>query len=89
MEAKFKKGDVIQFNERHKWTGTLGIITEVKEVYTHDQTGEVDGKDIKYMVAIPKPVSGIEVATIYIYTMQDENEIEYIGRTHFELADKE
>lgn len=89
METKFKKGDVVQFNERHKWTGALGIIHEVKEVYTHDQTGEVDGKDIKYMVAIPNPVNDIEVANIFIYVMQDENAIEYIGRTHFELADKE
>ena len=27
-----KKGDVVQFNENHKWIGSLGIITEVKSV---------------------------------------------------------
>ena len=26
-----KVGDVVQFNENHKWCGCLGIITEVKD----------------------------------------------------------
>lgn len=24
------KGDVVQFNERHKWCGALGIVDEIK-----------------------------------------------------------
>ena len=39
------KGDVIQFNENHKWCGTLGIIQEVKQCY----------EGIRYMVGVPMP----------------------------------
>lgn len=24
-------GDVVQFNENHKWAGSIGIITEIKK----------------------------------------------------------
>ena len=26
-------GDVVQFNENHKWCGCLGIIYEIKEIH--------------------------------------------------------
>ena len=42
----FSKGMVVQFTEKHKWAGCLGIITEVKE----------SGADIRY---IPIPQQGI------------------------------
>lgn len=60
-----KKGDVVQFNENHKWIGSLGIITEVKDC----------GNDIRYMVGVPAPMQG----TAFIFIMESENAIEYIG----------
>lgn len=60
------KGDVIQFNENHKWRGTLGIIQEVKKCY----------EGIRYMVGVPIPQQG----TAYIFVMDNENVIEYIGQ---------
>lgn len=59
-------GQVVQFNERHKWTGSLGIIT--KKVILKD--------GIRYMVAVPIPQRG----TAYIFVMDSENAIEKIGK---------
>lgn len=28
---KFKKNDVVQFTEDHKWVASLGIVSEVKD----------------------------------------------------------
>ena len=39
---------VVQFIEKHKWAGCLGIITEVKE----------SGADVRYMIAVPIPQQG-------------------------------
>ena len=62
-----KVGDVVQFNENHKWCGCLGIITEVKDC---------GDNGIRYMVGIPVPLQG----TAYIFVMDKENGIEPIGR---------
>ena len=61
-----KNGVVIQFNEKHKWCGCLGMITEVKNC--------ADG--IRYMIRVPIPEKG----TAYIFSMESANEIEIIGR---------
>lgn len=61
------KGDVVQFNENHKWCGSLGIITKVKDC---KQFG------IKYQVVIDVPQEG----AIYTYVMSTENAIERIGQ---------
>ena len=37
-------GDVVQFNEKHKWCGCIGIITEVKQS--------------RIMVGVPVPEQG-------------------------------
>lgn len=59
--------DVVQFNENHKWRGSLGIIAEIKDC----------GKNgIRYMVGVPAPMQG----TAFIYVMDNENSIEYIGQ---------
>lgn len=71
----FKKGMVVQFNENHKWIGSLGIITEVKKC----------GDDTRYMVGVPDPMQG----TAFIYVMGSENAIEYIGEAVLTLKDEE
>lgn len=63
----FCKGMVVQFNEKHKWAGSLGIITEVKESY--------NSADIRYMIAVPIPQQG----TAYIFSMKSDEEFESIG----------
>ena len=62
----FKEGDVVQFNEKHKWCGSLGIITEVKEY----------GDDYRYMIEVSIPEQG----TACIFSMQSNADVEYIGR---------
>lgn len=59
-------GDVVQFNEKHKWRGSLGIITGIKDC---KQNG------IRYMIGVPVPQQG----TAYIYSMDKDQEIEYVG----------
>ena len=66
--------DVVQFNENHKWRGCFGIIEEKKEIHNNELQSE--GKnDIKYMIGVPMPQQG----TAYIYVLQSEFAIEYIG----------
>lgn len=64
-------GSVVQFTEEHKWRGCLGIITEIKEI----SSPETIVKDKRYMVAVKIPMEG----TAFIYVMESENDIEYIG----------
>lgn len=70
-----KKDDVVQFNENHKWVGSLGIIREVKQC----------GNDTRYMVGVPSPMQG----TAFIFVMESENAIEYIGKAILTLKDEE
>lgn len=58
------KNDVVQFNEKHKWVGCLGVVVEVK--------GE--GRPRRYMIGVPVPMQG----TAYIF--DDGSGIEYIGK---------
>lgn len=69
-----KNNDVVQFNENHKWCGSLGIITEVK----------VLNNDIRYMVGVPTPMQG----TAFIFVMESENAIEYIGKAVLTLKEE-
>lgn len=64
------KGGVVQFNEKHKWCGCLGIIKEYKIVNTEDPLVQ----DVRYMVGVPTPEG-----TAYIYVMDSENAMEFIG----------
>ena len=68
-------GDVVQFNENHKWQGCLGIINEKKEIHNSELQGE-GMNDIKYMVGVPIPQEG----TAFIYVLQSEFAIELIGK---------
>ena len=62
-----KENDVVQFNENHKWRGSLGIITEVKDCKENG---------IRYQVGVPIPQQG----TAFIFVMDNENAIEYVGK---------
>ena len=73
------KGSVIQFNENHKWCGSLGIITEVKEIHNSDKNIE----DIRFMIGVPIPQEG----TAFIYSMKSDFEIEYIGEACLTLKE--
>ncbi len=72
------KGDVIQFNENHKWCGCLGFINEIKEIHNNDLTSE-GINDIRFMIGVPIPQQG----TAYIFVLQSEFTIERIGRAIF------
>ncbi|MBR2248687.1 MAG: hypothetical protein IKE89_03480 [Bacilli bacterium] len=68
-------GDVVQFNENHKWCGSLGIITKMKEI--HNKELQSEGKnDFRYMICVPIPQQG----AAYIYVLQSEFALEFIGK---------
>lgn len=73
-----KKNDVVQFNENHKWTGCLGIVTEVKKLS--------NGK-CRYQIGIPVPNSDNKVYTAFIH--DDGSGIERIGKAILTLPEKE
>ena len=60
------EGNIVQFNENHKWCGCLGIICEIKDCGRNGT---------RYMVGIPIPQKG----TAFIYVMENENAIELCG----------
>ena len=70
------KGDVIQFNENHKWRGSLGIITEVKDCKENG---------IRYQIAVPIPQQG----TAFIFVMDNENAIEYVGKALLTIKEED
>ena len=69
-----KKGDVVQFNETHKWIGCLGIIDRVK------------CKEV-YLVGVPMPSNDGNTRTAYIFA--EESELEHIGKAVMVQADTE
>ena len=69
-----KVNDVVQFNENHKWRGSLGIIRDIKRFYNPDPAGN-KANDIRYMVGVPIPQKG----TAFIYVLESEKALEKIG----------
>lgn len=65
---KLKTNDVVQFNENHKWRGSLGIVNEVKEL----------DNDTRYVIGVPIP-DAKAVGTAYIFVMASEMALERIG----------
>lgn len=63
-------GSIVQFNDKHKWQGCLGVVEEVKD-YAENPTR------IRYMVGVPCPQQGVA----YIFVWNYENAIEYIGNS--------
>lgn len=54
--SNYKRNDVVQFTENHKWAACLGIINEVKEL----------DDDVRYLIGIPIPEGG----TAFIFSME-------------------
>lgn len=71
-----KIGDVVKFNENHKWCGCLEIIREVKDCKENG---------VRYMVGVPVPMKG----TDFIFVMDNEEALEYIGKAVLVLKDEE
>ena len=65
----FKKNDLVQFNENHKWRGCIGIINMAEQCE----------KDVKYLIGVPVPEQG----TAYIFSMELKKEFELVGRALF------
>lgn len=61
---EIQKNDVVQFNERHKWCGCLGIVDSIKEFPDMRK---------RIMIGIPIPEKG----TAYIFA--EPEDIELIG----------
>lgn len=68
--AQVSVGDIIQFNENHKWRGALAIVAEVRPT----------GDDIKIMAGVPILENDGVAGQAYIYTMQSNNEFDPVGR---------
>lgn len=68
-------GDVVQFNEKHKWRGCLGIVEEMTS----------SGDDVRYLIGVPVPQQG----TAYIFSMGSEREFDYIGKAVLVSGNKE
>lgn len=68
-----KEHDVVQFTEGHKWCGSLGIITKIKEYKDH----------ARIMVGVPIPLQG----TAYIFCTADD--IELIGQAKLVPDDRD
>lgn len=73
--SNFKRNDVVQFTENHKWAACLGIINEVKEL----------DDDVRYMIGVPMPESG----TAFIFSMESDEEFEPVGTAVLGYADEE
>lgn len=82
-----EKDDVVQFNEKHKWRGCLGIIREVKicQLKTTIEPKDKIKTDIRYMIGVPIPQKG----TAFIFVMESENVIERIGKAVLTMKDGE
>ena len=68
--AQVSVGDIIQFNENHKWCGALAIVSEVK----------VLENDVKIMAGVPMLENDGVSGQAYIYTMQSAGEFDPVGR---------
>ena len=77
MNKNIDKHDVVQFNENHKWCGAFAFVEEVKVL--KDNT--------RYMLGVPMLEHDGVGGTAYIYSMESDNEFDYIG--HAALMPKE
>jgi hypothetical protein len=73
--SNYKRNDVVQFTENHKWAACLGIIDEVKEL----------DDDVRYLIGIPIPEGG----TAFIFSMESDAEFEPVGTAVLGYADEE
>lgn len=73
---KLKRNDVVQFNENHKWRGSLGFVVEIKEC----------GDDRRVMICCTAPNNQTSCDSIYIYSMLSKHELEPLPDGHVVLA---
>ena len=73
--SNYKRNDVVQFTENHKWAACLGIINEVEEL----------DDDVKYMIGVPIPEGG----TAFIFSMESNEEFEPVGVAVLGYRDEE
>ena len=59
MKTEFTRGDIVQFNEKHKWCGCIGFVSEVR----HATSGVL-------MIGVSIPQRGVA----YIFAEPDEVE---------------
>lgn len=64
------EGDIVQFTEKHKWCGALGIVNEIKKC----------GDDFRVMIGTTIPDNQAHCNTAYIFSMLSNNEFEVVGR---------
>ena len=76
MSSLFRINDVVQFNENHKWCGSFGIIENIKEC---------SNDDYRYLIGVPIPENG----TAYIFSMESDAEVEFIGKALFVVSEEE
>lgn len=62
---EIKRNDVVQFNERHKWCGCLGIVDSIKEF-----------SDMRKRITVGVPIP--EKGTAYIFA--EPEDLEIIGK---------
>lgn len=67
-----KIGDVVQFNENHKWCGVFGYVARC------DDCGK---NGMRYQIAVPIPEKG----TAFIFVMNTEKALDKIGETDLML----
>ena len=73
------KNDIVQFTEKHKWCGCLGIINEIKDT----------ADDCRCMIAVPIPDNESGTKTAFIFSMGRDNEFEVVGRAVLGFPDNE
>lgn len=64
-------GDVVQFNEKHKWCGALGFVSEVKKSV---------GDDYRVMIGATIPDNEAHCHTAYIFSMLNDNDFDIVGK---------
>lgn len=53
------KGDVVQFTEKHKWSGCLGIVTDIRRTGTYTVAVEIPEHGTAYIFAGPNDIEYI------------------------------
>lgn len=69
MSNNYRIGQIIQFNEKHKWCGTLGFIEQAKKC----------DDDCRVMIGCTIPNNQTTCDTAYIFSMASKKEFEVLS----------